>query len=294
MSGFGPVLARPGYHVDQIAPGVFVHAGVHEDISAANHGDIANAGFIVGGRCVAVIDTGGSPSLGKQLRQAIRKLTKKPICFVINTHLHPDHVLGNSAFVSDRPVFVGHAAMTQAWPQNADYFIDRFLKPFGEPIVMAALHAPERLVDGQTEIDLGERQLRLQGFAVAHTGQDLTVFDVKTSSLWLGDLLFMDRIPAIDGSLKGWLAALETLKTLPAARVIPGHGPTHAVWPDAAVAEQRYLQGLQRDVREIIHRGGTLEDALGSAGLSEQGHWRLFDAYHKRNVTKAFTESEWE
>src|SRR5580658_4879784 len=66
--------------VAEIAPGDFVHYGKPLPLEAPGHDDIANIGFIVGRRCVAVIDTGGSVRVGRALRRAIRQRTYKPIC----------------------------------------------------------------------------------------------------------------------------------------------------------------------------------------------------------------------
>ena len=95
--------------VDEVAPGVFVHAGRHEYADRDNHGDVANIGFIVGAEAVAVIDTGNSPTIGNGLRDAIRQRTNLPIRYVINTHMHPDHIFGNAAFAEDHPAFIAHA-----------------------------------------------------------------------------------------------------------------------------------------------------------------------------------------
>lgn len=86
------------YLVSEVSSGIYYHQGIHEDASEKNIGAIANVGFIIGDRCVAVIDSGGSYLEGRYLRQAIKKNTDLPICYVINTHVHPDHLLGNAAF----------------------------------------------------------------------------------------------------------------------------------------------------------------------------------------------------
>src|SRR3954467_15141653 len=94
-----------GFALENPAPGVYVHYGEVAEMSRGNAGDVANLGFVVGTRCVAVIDTGGTYAVGRALRDALRKVTMLPVCFVINTHAHPDHVFGNAAFVADHPEF---------------------------------------------------------------------------------------------------------------------------------------------------------------------------------------------
>jgi quinoprotein relay system zinc metallohydrolase 2 len=282
------------FPLTKVARGIYVHQGLHEDYSQNNHGDIANLGFIVGSRCVAVLDSGGSLTVGRALRAAIKRTTHVPICYVINSHVHPDHILGNLAFREDTPKYIGHTDLPQALVNNRDHFLKHFVAPMGEPISDDLFITPDQIVENTLELDLGGRVILLKAHRKAHTNQDLTVFDRQTKTLWLADLLFIDRIPALDGSVKGWLSLIEELRGIEAAHVIPGHGPVSAPWPEALAAEQRYLQTLVDEIRVLIARGGTLEEALETVGDSEKDRWILFAQYHKRNVSKVFVELEWE
>ena len=97
----------------EVAPGVFVAQGVHEEATAGNLGAIANVGFVVGTGSVAVVDTGGCYLWGRRLREAIARTTPLPVSHVIQTHMHPDHTFGAAAFADDRPAFVGHAKLAR-------------------------------------------------------------------------------------------------------------------------------------------------------------------------------------
>ncbi|MDJ0513252.1 MAG: quinoprotein relay system zinc metallohydrolase 2 [Methyloceanibacter sp.] len=281
--------------VMEVAPGIFVHQGRYEVQSPANGGDIANASFVVGSEGVAVIDTSGSARLGAQLRDAIRAVTDKPIKYVINTHMHPDHVFGNAAFKQDNPEFVGHYKLARALGTRKDGYLAANEQMIGsEAFAGSEIILPTLSIKEPTKLDLGDRELLLEPQPTAHTDNDLIVTDLKTNTLFLGDLLFSVHVPTIDGSIKGWIDVLDEIGQRKAARVVPGHGPRTMELPEALVPEQRYLSAIADDVRKQIAEGKTLEQATKTAGFSEKDAWKLFDQYHVRNVTAAFAELEWE
>jgi quinoprotein relay system zinc metallohydrolase 2 len=281
--------------VTEIAPGVFVHQGAYAVFTPSNRGDVANLSFVVGRDAVAVIDTGGSAAVGEALRAAIRVVTEKPIRYVINTHMHPDHVFGNAAFAEDQPEYIGHRKLARALATRAQRFLAINAELLGpEAFAGTRLIAPTRAVQDRSVIDLGERELILEAQPTAHTDNDLTVHDSATGTFFLGDLLFMRHIPALDGSIRGWLALTDRLERVTATRVVPGHGPLAAAWPEAVQPQKRYLQTISADVRRMIKEGRSIAQAAATAGLSERQDWVLFDEYNARNVTAAFAELEWE
>lgn len=287
--------ASTGFTFTEVAKGVFVHQGRYELQSPQNMGDMANASFIVGSEAVAVIDTLGSAKAGKQLRSAIRTITDKPVRYVINSHMHPDHVFGNAAFKDDNPQYVAHHKLARGLSERANQYMAASKDMLGpDAFEGCEIILPTVNVQDKLEINLGDRTLLLEAQKTAHTDNDLIVTDTMTNTVILADLLFSGAIPTLDGSIRGWLALIEQLEHLQAARIVPGHGPHAMELPNAVADERRYWSVVAADVRKLIKEGKTMEEATKVAGQSERGKWQLFDQYHVRNVIAAFAELEWE
>jgi quinoprotein relay system zinc metallohydrolase 2 len=262
-------------------------------MNAVNEGGIANVGFIIGDKGVAVIDTGGSVREGRRLLAAIRQITDKPILYVINTHGHPDHIFGNAAF---RPpvVFVGSHNLPRDMAERGSYYLSSFRLAMGTLLDEVKIVPPTVTVADELQLDLGHRTLTLNAWPASHSDSDLTVFDTNSSLLFAGDLVFLRHIPVLDGSIRGWLKTIDELAKIPAKSVVPGHGPTSAPWPAALDPERNYLERLERDCRDLIKRGVPIAAAAELAGASEKSHWDLFSEYNARNATAAYSELEWE
>jgi quinoprotein relay system zinc metallohydrolase 2 len=289
-----PAAARMSVPFAEVASGVFVRVGVAEEATSRNFNAIANVSFIAGRDAVAVFDPGGSFSDGLKIRESIRDRTRLPVRYVILSHVHPDHVFGAGCFERDEPVFVGHEKLPEALAQRGDFYLNRLKQELGRNDGGSKIVAPTMLVSGRAEIDLGGRKLVLTAHSTGHSHCDLSAFDEQTATLLTGDILFVDRVPSLDGSLIGWLKQIEALQAIPAQRAVPGHGPAQVPWPGGAADLERYLDVLLTGTRTAIAKGLEITDAVKTVGQSERGRWKLFDEYHGHNVTKAFKELEWE
>ena len=283
--------------VTQVKPGVFVHIGALEDWGPANGGDVANIGFVVGSRCVAVIDTGGAPAVGQALRAAVEVETSLPVCYVVNTHAHPDHILGGIAFMSANqlaPRFVASAGFTRTLAAREPYYLNALQRDFGITLTHAAIAYPTLRVEKSLDIDLGDRVLTLRAWPTAHTDNDLSVYDQRTRTLFASDLVFVQHVPVLDGNLRGWISVMAELKRLDVAMLVPGHGPVSSDWPAVGDAQAEYLNALLRDTRAAIKNRLTIQQAVDRIGVPPGSHWLLTDRFHRRNVTAAYAELEWD
>ncbi|HET6158651.1 MAG TPA: quinoprotein relay system zinc metallohydrolase 2 [Dongiaceae bacterium] len=287
-----PARAR-SFTLREIALGIHIRRGVDEEASPGNADAIANAGFIIGRDAVLVVDPGGSLADGAALRAMIRQKTSLPIRFVVMSHVHPDHIFGAGAFLEDKPAFVGHARLGAALAARGDYYRQRLEEILGPgaagPVVM-----PTMIVADAAEIDLGGRVVRVNAHRPAHTDNDLSLFDAESGTLLAADLLFVGRVPSLDGSLLGWLKELEALKAVGARQAVPGHGPERVDWPAGCADLARYLRTLVEETRQAVKDNIGIEAAIERIGAAERGRWTLFEEYHGRNVTQAYKELEWE
>lgn len=287
-------LKTVDFAFEKVASGIYVHHGQHLDIDSGYQGDICNISFIVGSLGVAVIDTGGSLKVGRQLRAAIKKISKLPILYVINTHVHPDHIYGNAAFLADKPAFVGHAKLAATMQLRAAAYAKLNTKYLGQDALGSEMVLPTLAVAEPMDLDLGDRVLKITPYAAAHTHTDISVIDSKTKTLFSGDLLFIERTPVIEGDIKGLITALDTLKTYPVTQVVPGHGPFRKDWISAINDAQRYLNRLLADIRASIKNGESMEQTMGTAAASEKDLWQLFAITNRRNVNTLYPALEWE
>ncbi|WP_407332048.1 quinoprotein relay system zinc metallohydrolase 2 [Enterovibrio sp. 27052020O] len=277
-------------YLQEVAPGVYYHQGKIDDLFTTESDPVANITVVVGDEAVAVIDTGGSRRAGEAIYQAIRDITPLPIRYVINTHVHPDHNFGNQAFVADKPEFIAHTRYPGDFNAKAGYYLQRLTAPWFEGTTPIGA---TRLIESQAEIDLGHRILLLTAHERAHTRHDLSVFDSTTGTLITGDLLFVEHVPTLDGSLTGWINVTKTLEAMPFQRVIPGHGPVQ-IGKNAFEKQTHYLFSLAQEVRAAINQPIDINTASLTVLTSHAKDWKLFEQFHSRNVIQAYKELEWE
>lgn len=290
-----PTLGRSaeGFAMDEVGPGIFIRRGSDAEATPENDDAIANIGFVVGDTSVLVTESGGSLADGQWLRGEIRKRTDKPISHVVLTHVHPDHCFGAAAFAEDKPVFVGHHALRPALDARGEYYRNRLVEILGPDKAGTVVYPTLEVKDGAT-VDLGGRTLSFTAHGAAHTSCDLSMRDARTGILFPADLLFVTRIPSLDGSLLGWLKEAERLKAVGAAKAVPGHGPTLVDFAPAMTDLTGYLTALRDETRKALAADLPIEKAVATIGRSQRDKWVLFDIYNGRNVTQAFKELEWE
>ncbi|MBD9504861.1 quinoprotein relay system zinc metallohydrolase 1 [Pseudomonas sp. PDM17] len=256
-----PALADLQYHLEprRIAEGTWLVEGSTDNFAKDNGGAIVNVAFIDTGDGVLVIDTGPSKRYGEALRALIQQTTGKPVRRVLLTHHHPDHVLGNQAFID---VPIGALAGTdKLLKEQGNAMAENMYRLLGDWMRGTEVVLPTEAVEPGI-LQMGSHRFRLVGLR-GHTGADLAILDETTGVLFAGDIVFYQRALTTPNSpgLDVWLGDIDTLQKLPWKLIVPGHGP---IATDAApFAQMRdYLGWLDGVMRDGIAQGADMNDLL--------------------------------
>jgi len=291
------------FQVTEVADGVFVHFGSQEDTNKSNQGDIANIGFILGKRSIMVVDTGGTKIIGKKLLEKIKTISDLPISHVVITHSHPDHFFGTEAFLSENPRIIGHEKLNRSLLSNFNFYKELQSNNI-ESEVLKNTKLIKANIKIKTEnilaVDLGERVVEIKAWKSGHTDNDLSVYDLNTKTFW-SENIFVDRIPSIRASILGWKKNLDEIQKMDINLIVPGHG--NVAKKNAALKPiLKYFTRLISQVRKFHKNNVSLQESinsilqkeiLNSKKVNPEG-WALFTEYHYSNLTKVYTELEWE
>jgi glyoxylase-like metal-dependent hydrolase (beta-lactamase superfamily II) len=266
------VLAVPAVLASQTPPPdplvrehatVAVSAHVHV-IPDGNVPLVPNVGFVVGSRAALVVDTGMGLRNGETVVRELAKLAAGKSTFVVSTHFHPEHALGEAAFP---PGITLLRARTQQ--QDIDEFglslADTFASrsPVNRRLLEGArFRTADVIFDGAHSVDLGGVRVRLMALGPTHTRGDTVAFVEEDRVLFAGDIVMNGTFVAFASpysSVRAWLEALDHLAPLAPARIVPSHG----AMGDASLMEmdRTYLSAVQRRTRELRTAGTSADEA---------------------------------
>lgn len=226
-----------------------------------------NPGFLVGSRGVTVVDTCFTQSRALAFRDALRRVTDRPVQALVNTHHHGDHTFGNGVF-RDAAV-IGHAACRDE--MIAGGFATKALFP-GVDWGDIELVPPTVTFDDRLTLWVDDTRVDLLFVGPAHTTNDVVAWLPERRVLFAGDVLFNRCTPFfVMGSLAGQRAALQRCLALEPRVVVPGHG--RVCGPDAFAPALAYLDLVERTARSG-HEAGLLPLELArEADLGDFASW---------------------
>jgi len=242
----------------KVAKDTYVFVGKTEDFSFSNGGNIVNTSFIITAKGVVVIDTGASLRYGQQMKEAISTLTDKKIIAVYLTHHHPDHFLGNQAFIGV-PIYALAGTIRNIKNEGAA-FTDNLYLMVGDWMRGTDVYEPTESVEPGI-IPVGSHDLEILAYE-GHTDSDMAILDHLTGVLFSGDLVFHNRtLTTPHANIAEWKRTISLLKDLPFIVLVPGHG---AVSKNKDVLDQvlDYLTWLDMSLKQAAESGLSMAETM--------------------------------
>lgn len=274
-----PTLDSAGLTLEEIADGIYGLIA-STDFPPQDPAAIAicNGTIIIGSESVLVIDPFQNEALGQLMFDTVATLTDKPVEYVVNTHYHFDHTGGNPAAQSEGVPIVGRGPIR-------DYMVARNVEFDPNPT------PPDVVVNGVTDIWLGDRQVHLEEVEGHSGGTDLVAYVPDAAVLITGDIVFHQRIPYLgDGNIRQWQASLDYLiETFPTATVIPGHGVVTDL--SGVQAQKQYFDDLEQLALAWQVQGLSQEVAIASSlEIPESYQDYLFQGLYPGNLEIAYQQ----
>jgi glyoxylase-like metal-dependent hydrolase (beta-lactamase superfamily II) len=255
--------------------------------SAANEGYNSNAGFVVTGEGVVVIDALGTPALGAALVRAIRGVTHEPIRRVILTHYHADHFYGLEALKRAGAEVWAHRAAREylesgeAERRRGQRAHDLF--PWVDEKM--AIVAPDRWLDARTEFTLGKVRFEIHHLGPAHSPEDVIVVLPGEGVVFSGDILFAGRIPFVgEADSRQWLERIDRLLEMRPRVMITGHGEVSRDPRKDLALTREYLVYLRDVMGRAVEEFVPFEEAYGKADWSRFEKLPAFAAANRVNA----------
>lgn len=247
--------------------------------SLANKGWSSNSAFVVTEEGVLVFDTGTSGTIGRALKQVVSKTTDRPVRWVVNSHRHGDHWLGNHAFAGAE--ILSSTDVRSHVSQEGESWVSRFANMTRGVTGNSKIVPPTHAVESRTTLMLGDVRAELLLSNGSHTAGDIVLWLPEERVLLAGDVVYSDGAPStFDGDIPGWIAFLRELEKLEPEVVVPGHGQ---VAGGAAIARQReFFEELWALVEAGHEQGRQDHEILPDIRAKLAGYRKLYANFDDR------------
>ena len=287
-----PQPAAVRMEVKSVAPDVYYVQGVSALGSPQNQNFISNAGFVVTQDSVVVIDALGSPALAEMLVQKIKAITNKPISTVMLTHYHADHIYGLQVFKALGAKIIGNGlAKEYIHSETAKLRLEASRTELA-PWINAAtqlVNADEWISADGMRMTIGGVEFQLQHMGPAHTPEDTAVFLPQSGVLFIGDVVFRNRIPYVgQADSRHWIAALDTLLKLPVKVMVPGHGPASDNAKQDMQLTRDYLLYLREAMGKAAQNLDPFDEAYKATDWSRFEKYPLFKEANRMNAYNTY------
>ena len=276
---------------EEVSKSVYCFFGLPEVMDEHNNGNMSNSCFVNFGNSYLVIDSGPTYQYAAQAYKKMKNLKNLPVSYVIDTHMHDDHWLGNSYYVKLGAKIIGSKAFKEL-PILDQTRMQRRISP--EAYKGTTQVFPTIFVNKEKVLEINHKKVYIKSVNhKAHTNSDLYVYIPSEKIVFVGDLVFNQRLPSLrDGDINGWLEALEQIKKMSVTYIVGGHGTN--VDKKAVDFTYNYLKTLRDEVKKRLDDGEDIADVVNDVKMKKYKDVPFYDSIHRQNVEHVYRTLEWE
>jgi glyoxylase-like metal-dependent hydrolase (beta-lactamase superfamily II) len=260
-----------------------------------------NSGIIIGDDGVMVVDAQATPVMAREVIERVRKVTDKPIKYVLLTHYHAVRVLGASAY-ADAEILASaetRALIEERGQADMDSEIGRFPRLFRAVESIPGLTWPSITFPDEISVWLGRREVRIMHIGRGHTAGDVIAYVPDAKVVFSGDLVeYHSACYCGDAHFTDWPATLDRLAEFSAVALVPGRGAalkSAKQVADAIALTEDFLTTLYGSVSDSAGKGGSLKQAYDDARRVMDAKFASFAIYEHCmpfNVARAYDEAK--
>ena len=265
--------------------------GLPEVMDEHNNGNMSNSCFVDMGSSYLVIDSGPTYQYAREAYSKIQKQKKLPVSYVIDTHTHDDHWLGNGFYKTQGATIVGSIAFKEL----AILDITRMQRRISTEAYKGTKQIiPTIFVDGETTLYFGSKKVIITSVNhKAHTDSDLLIYIPSKHILFAGDIIFNERLPSLrDGNINGWIKILKKIKKMDLDYIVGGHGKLYT--KDAVNFTYEYLTTLKQEVLKHIEDSDEIGETVNTVIMKKYKDIPFYNSIHKQNIETVYRTLEWE
>ena len=287
----------------QLLPNTYMFFGNIAEVDEYNRGWNGNAGFVVTANSVVVIDSLGSPKLGQRMISTIKKVTNKPIKYLIITHNHPDHFYGAIAFrrLGGVKIIAHKGTMDYVRSDRLERSVEYRRNFIKEDMTGFEGVIPDVKIGGKyfsrLDLQVDDRMFHIYNVGQHHSYGDLVVHVKEDNVLWISDLAFNQRTTYMgDGDSRQAINAQSWIlnRFADVKMMIPGHGSAQTNPFPMVTETQSYMKRLRKIMSEAITKDIDLMQAVDQAGFDDWKSSRLYELNHRTNANFVYRELEME
>jgi glyoxylase-like metal-dependent hydrolase (beta-lactamase superfamily II) len=276
-------------------------AEIGHDLYAFTAEGDPNSGVIIGDDGCIVIDAQATPAMAGQVIERVRKVTDKPVKYVVLSHYHAVRVLGASAYKAQEIVASDacRAMIAERGQEDWDSEFGRFPRLFRAAESIPGLTWPTLTFKGRITLYLGKRRVELMHIGRGHTAGDIIAWVPDANVVFSGDLVeYKSACYCGDAHFTDWPATLEVLGSFGADALVPGRGD--ALLGPNTVAEgigltHQFLNDTYVPVVRGVARGASLKECFHETTAAMRPHygsWAIFEHCQPFNIARAYDEAQ--